>query len=610
MAVAPYKKLMLWCNLWLFTILVAAIFALTSALYASRAVDSTTAVNVAIAFTSVGLILFDDLSPLIYLGYDLYRLHFSSNRPCSSFENQANRRQSIRNRVLHPAPSTDGWTLCCMDHHRRNWSSDSRPPANVLERQWMERRNELSNTQKYGGFVSLDCVSLFPDRPNYINDCRFSSISMFYLVEQHGKGLHLSLIDFRPSLIASRSGFVDTASASIKTFISQDDQLYLIPERRPSQVERQQYLQRRNSASSQRAMYPNTYRTFEARPRYQSHRVRRTPSRLLSLHESSTADSTDANSMYSSSTGTSGSSCGDSSWSTYARTMSLRSCQSCVDTNSTPLSPLLEQRYELEASIPEKTDPKLKSSKHSENNHQLAPTSPEPPAWCPKTLKHAPLSSDPAIRALASGERWKVSNANLILPPPIPTRNWTRISSAPTMASLALTNSTSTSRSVTLPTRSSSASVATSVTTAIINEAIQVPVPVRLRATAVPPIPLRAPGHVAKTSYCSRSESSLTSTSSLCSLTGKGEITSQKSPATSASTTSFKIESRGSSVVATRAVRPHQRHQRLRSQRSVNTSHGLGRAKRETSRHKSTAYTSSNAPKEGGTEDGKENCPS
>jgi len=163
------------------------------------------------------------------------------------------------------------------------------------------------------------------------------------------------------------------------SIIDKPDQenLYLVPERRRSLLdperEKELWLQRRNSLSSQRAIYPHNYRTFEARTRMSPGYRRQssfysTTSRLRSVSEDSAwMDFTTRSHTLTSSSDSNGSE--GSSRSTMRRT-------------SAPDLPALRESesFELEADLPN------------------LPQRPQP-AWCP-ILQHAPLSSDPQIRDL------------------------------------------------------------------------------------------------------------------------------------------------------------------------------------------------------------------
>lgn len=160
-----------------------------------------------------------------------------------------------------------------------------------------------------------------------------------------------------------------------------EDQLYLVSERRPNRLEREQWLQRRNSMSSQRAIFPhNVYsHPFEHRPRYTmynyapSSRYSRT---LRSVSEGASSDLSSDRSSSLNSTPSSGS---------FAR--SGRTSTTFHSTRSRATS------------IPEK----LITVRPDKDSIPDVPPLPAPPAptWSP-ALHHTPLSADPSIRALTS----------------------------------------------------------------------------------------------------------------------------------------------------------------------------------------------------------------
>ena len=164
-----------------------------------------------------------------------------------------------------------------------------------------------------------------------------------------------------------------SASSDAESIIEKPQQMYLIPEPRESDKER--WLQRRNSLSSQRAIYPSNSRAFEpGRSATMSYTPSSRYSRTLG---SSSFDYIDRTLSFTST---------PSSFSS-ASTMRGRYGQPDPNCPAIPESPKLLEHFPQPPSLP-------------------APPPPPPPAWCPP-LDRAPLSADPAIRALStnSGDR-------------------------------------------------------------------------------------------------------------------------------------------------------------------------------------------------------------
>ncbi|KIW57813.1 hypothetical protein PV05_02371 [Exophiala xenobiotica] len=200
------------------------------------------------------------------------------------------------------------------------------------------------------------------------------------------------------------SRYKDRAGASLSSSRSayefdKDDRLFLVPERRPSRFEREQWLQRRNSLSSQRAIYPHKYHYYDPRSRYIAHshaHSSRYSSTLRSVSEGACLDLSD-------------------------RSSSLTSSQSSgsLARLSRP-STMASARYRS-SSNPEKPGPT--------HNGSSTPTVPSisplpavpPPTWCP-SLQHTPLSADPFIRALSTGAVLPPSRSTQTLLAPSPPR--------------------------------------------------------------------------------------------------------------------------------------------------------------------------------------------
>ena len=155
--------------------------------------------------------------------------------------------------------------------------------------------------------------------------------------------------------------------------------MYLVPE--PKESDRERWLQRRNSMSSQRAIYPSTSRAFDPR---RSASMSYTPSsRYSRTPGSSSFDYPDRTLSFTSTP----------SFSSSASTMRGRYGQPDPNCPAIPESPKLLEQFPEPPALP----------------------APPPPAWCPP-LDHAPLSADPAIRALSSGPRRPPSSRAPTLP--------------------------------------------------------------------------------------------------------------------------------------------------------------------------------------------------
>lgn len=165
-----------------------------------------------------------------------------------------------------------------------------------------------------------------------------------------------------------------------------DGQFYVVSEGRPNRLEREQWLQRRNSISSQRAIFP--YKVYshpsEHRPRYAMYNhapSSRYSSTLRSVSEGACLDLSSDRSSSLNSTQSSGS---------FAR--SGRASTTFHSTRSRATS-------NPERSIIVRPD---KDSSEKDTIPDVPPLpAPPAPTWSP-ALHHTPLSADPIIRAWAS----------------------------------------------------------------------------------------------------------------------------------------------------------------------------------------------------------------
>ncbi|OAP60145.1 hypothetical protein AYL99_05147 [Fonsecaea erecta] len=157
-----------------------------------------------------------------------------------------------------------------------------------------------------------------------------------------------------------------SSSLSAWSVEKNDPHLFLVPESRQSRLEHEQWLQRRNSLSSQKAIYPHKYYYYDHRHRYQPYALSqssRYSSTLRSVSEGRSLDLGDWNS-------------------------SLCSSQSSTS----------GERGDL------RRDAAMISA---HGNTAVLPDVPPLPAvpaptWSP-ALHHTPLSADPTIRALSTG---------------------------------------------------------------------------------------------------------------------------------------------------------------------------------------------------------------
>ena len=244
--------------------------------------------------------------------------------------------------------------------------------------------------------------------------------------------------------IASRSSIESTVT------LEKPGQMHLVPDRLLTLSE-QRNLARRNSLSSQRAVYPYGRSTFDS-------------SRSASLNHGSTLSSSNSSGRYARSTVHSAS---DSSISDKTVSLTLQASRSSA---SGSLYSRRRPTLDLKA-IPE--SPRIVEP--------IEPAKP-PPAWCPP-LKHAPLSADPTIRALVDGapkaHLIETSKSSCNKPTPIETPE-------PAIVAAVDTESTSGPAAAATPASPGQPSLIQSTSFPL------PPVP------AVPKLPPRAPGHPAR----------------------------------------------------------------------------------------------------------------
>ncbi|KIY00771.1 uncharacterized protein Z520_03436 [Fonsecaea multimorphosa CBS 102226] len=298
--------------------------------------------------------------------------------------------------------------------------------------------------------------------------------------------------------------------------VEKNDHLFLVPERRPNRIEHEQWLQRRNSLSSQKAIYPHKYyycHDHRNRYHYQPYTFSqqsssRYSSTLRSVSEGRCLDLGDRNSSLCSSQSSS-TSVGISRPSTQTRPSTVCSRSRA---NSNP------ERGDLRRTI-------------SANDNTPAavvsdvpplPTAPAP-TWSP-ALHHTPLSADPTIRALSTGSaltlqsllysKVSVSPDSQIVAQAGGNINTAFTAGPPTAKREAAESSSSSSSSSSGPSVTSTKLVKKTTTTTeqAISPRKQVPTPMpsvppppvplptqppaaRRAAAAAPAIPARAPGH-------------------------------------------------------------------------------------------------------------------
>ncbi|KIW91623.1 uncharacterized protein Z519_07591 [Cladophialophora bantiana CBS 173.52] len=181
-----------------------------------------------------------------------------------------------------------------------------------------------------------------------------------------------------------------SASSSCSAFsVEKNKNLFLVPDRRPNRLEHEQWLQRRNSLSSQKAIYPHKYSCHDQRPRYHPYtfaQSSRYSSTLRSVSEGQCLDWDDRNSSLCSS----------------------QSSSSFGPRQSTHLPTPRGSRSRANSN-PERGDLRRDPATISASENTAVPDVPPlpiapPPTWSP-ALHHTPLSADPTIRALSTD--WK-----------------------------------------------------------------------------------------------------------------------------------------------------------------------------------------------------------
>ncbi|KAI1621822.1 hypothetical protein EDD37DRAFT_636319 [Exophiala viscosa] len=189
--------------------------------------------------------------------------------------------------------------------------------------------------------------------------------------------------------------------------VDKHDRLFLVPETRPSRFEHEQWLQRRNSLSSQRAIYPHKYHYYDPRSRYVVHSYApssRYPSTLRSVSEGRCLDLSDrSSSVMLRSSQSSG------SLATLSRPTTMVGTARCRSSSTgSPGKPGRAQPRRSSAS----------AAAHSVPDVPFLPPLPALPAptWSP-SLQHTPLSADPTIRALSMGVVLAQSQQQPQLPP-------------------------------------------------------------------------------------------------------------------------------------------------------------------------------------------------
>lgn len=246
---------------------------------------------------------------------------------------------------------------------------------------------------------------------------------------------------------------IGTSMSSIE--FDKDSRLFMVPEvvgprhRLPSdpRFEREQWLQRRNSLSSQRAIHPHRshhyyYDNHHPRPRY------------MVYSSYTTAPSTRYSSTLRS---VSEGHCLDLGVGDYNSPESVTSSQSSSSTSSGSLATIRSGRFQpttrhrsSSSGSPEKVG---NGKVHGQDNggvvgdgagsvpepHVLPVVQRPPPTWSP-ALQHAPLSSDPTIQALSTGSRWPLLHQKSS-PPTLSSLQQRQQQSSDSTPGLATTNS-------------------------------------------------------------------------------------------------------------------------------------------------------------------------
>ncbi|KIW18250.1 hypothetical protein PV08_02538 [Exophiala spinifera] len=183
---------------------------------------------------------------------------------------------------------------------------------------------------------------------------------------------------------------IETSVSSIE--FDKDERIFMVPEARPSHFEREQWLQRRNSLSSQRAIHPHRHHYYDPRTRYVVYSYApsaRYSSTLRSVSEGHCLGLSDRNSSFTSSE-SSGSLARSARLPPAAISSSHRSSSSLEKPGSGSRNGVVGGGVAAGGGVipPVHDVPSLPA--------------PPPPMWSP-ALQHAPLSSDPTIQALSTG---------------------------------------------------------------------------------------------------------------------------------------------------------------------------------------------------------------
>ncbi|KIW85121.1 hypothetical protein Z517_00510 [Fonsecaea pedrosoi CBS 271.37] len=279
------------------------------------------------------------------------------------------------------------------------------------------------------------------------------------------------------SISSSRSGFS----------VEKNDHLFLIPERRSSRLEHEQWLQRRNSLSSQKAIYPHKYYYYDHRHKYQPYALSqgsRYSSTLRSVSEGQSLDLHDRNSSLCSS-------------------QSSRSASTRRPTHPSPMRPRSRANSNPERGDLRR-DPATISATSDSGVPEVPPLPIAPaPTWSP-ALQHAPLSADPTIRALSTGSGLAPSLLHSKSSPDLRGVQPENVHTASTLAMAPKTKGEAVHPSSTTPCASTKRAMKTS-TEAISPRKPATPMPTvpppappshrPVLAITAPAIPARAPGH-------------------------------------------------------------------------------------------------------------------
>lgn len=264
--------------------------------------------------------------------------------------------------------------------------------------------------------------------------------------------------------------------------------VYMMPER-PTTREQQRWMQRRNSLSSQKALYP--YAFEPRRSATYSMGYGYAPSSHYSYHRSTLRSFSESQPTL----------CDPH------RSGSFSSVSRPVTALSSTGSMYSRRYHQLDPNCPAIPEsPKQATEKSRPKTADGPPTlpPPPPPSWCPTNLTHAPLSSDPAIRALTGSPAQPKTLASSTIhsnyqPSPFLTRTTTLLSQASTpplsRSTTAQTSILNVSRPSTAPSsRSTSTSRSTTSSSLRIREGSPPPIP-PLPTSTPPAIPRRATGH-------------------------------------------------------------------------------------------------------------------